>query len=131
MHRRRRQIDHHRLQCVQAELHLWLALQGEDAARYRFRRHHLIAGYLVDMACVPARLIVEIDDGRVQAAPSYHSARTRMLENKGERLRRFRSGAMLLRLSRVLAEIARELGRDGPGLNGHGSDGRVPRVVSL
>lgn len=121
MHYLRRQIDHHRLQCVQAEQRLWLALQDEDAVRYRFRRHHLIAGYLVDMVCLPARLIVEIDDGRVRAAPCYHSARTRMLEHKGYRLRRFRSEEVLLRLQRVLDEIWCELGRDR----------RTPRAVSL
>ncbi|MGO4703531.1 endonuclease domain-containing protein [Dyella sp. 2RAB6] len=121
MHHLRRQADHHRLQCVQAERRLWLALQGEDAVRYRFRRHHLIAGYLVDMVCIPARLIVEIDDGRVQAAPCYHSARTRMLENKGYRLRRFRSEDVLLRMQRVLADISGELGRDS----------QRPRAVSL
>ena len=121
MHYLRRQLDHHRLQCVQAERRLWLALQHEDAVRYRFRRHHLIAGYLVDMVCIPARLIVEIDDGRARAAPCYHSARTSMLENKGYRLRRYRSEEVLLRMPRVLADIAHELGRDGS----------TPRVASL
>ena len=112
MHHLRRQADQQRQQCVHAERRLWLALQGEDTVRYRFRRHHLIAGYLVDMVCVPARLIVEIDDGRVQAAPCYHCARIRKLEGKGYRLRRFRSDDVLLRLQRVLADIAHELGRD-------------------
>jgi very-short-patch-repair endonuclease len=121
MHHLRRQADQHRLQCVQAERRLWLALQGEDAVRYRFRRHHLVGGYLVDMVCVPARLIVEIDDGRAQAAPCYHSARTRLLEGKGYRLRRFRSEDVLLRLQRVLADIAHELGRGSRG----------PRAVPL
>jgi len=120
MHYLRRQIDHRRLRCVQAERQLWLALQGEDSARYRFRRHHLVAGYLVDLICIPARLIVEIDDGRVQAAPCYHSARTRMLETRGYRVRRFRSEEVLLRTQRVLAEITNELGRDA----------REPRAVS-
>lgn len=121
MHYLRRQLDRRRDQCVQAERHLWLALQGEEMVRYRFRRHHLIAGYLVDMVCIPGRLIVEIEDGRVQAAPSYHSARTVMLESKGFRLRRFRSEDVLLRKQRVLADIWRELGRFS----------QMPRAVSL
>lgn len=121
MHYLRRQIERRQDHYLHAERHLWLALQGEISVRYRFRRHHLIGGYLVDMVCLPGRLIVEIDDGRVKAAPSYHSARAAVLEQLGYRLRRFQSEEVLLREQRVLTEIWRELGREK----------RMPRLVSM
>ncbi len=45
------------------ERKLWAALRG-GALGVRFRRQHPVGRYVVDFACVPARLSVELD-GRV------------------------------------------------------------------
>jgi very-short-patch-repair endonuclease len=45
-----------------AETILWSRLR-RDALGVRFRRQHPVGPYIADFACIPARLIVEVDGG--------------------------------------------------------------------
>jgi very-short-patch-repair endonuclease len=46
-----------------AEAALWAALRRRKLGRYKFRRQHVIAGYIVDFYCAELRLVVEVDGG--------------------------------------------------------------------
>jgi very-short-patch-repair endonuclease len=46
-----------------AEHRLWQALRS-DAPGVPFRRQHPVPPYVVDFACVGARLIIEVDGGQ-------------------------------------------------------------------
>jgi very-short-patch-repair endonuclease len=47
---------------MQAEVLLWSQLRW-DTHGFRFRRQHPIGPYIADFACVPARLVIEVDGG--------------------------------------------------------------------
>ncbi|SFS09100.1 Very-short-patch-repair endonuclease [Dyella sp. OK004] len=94
-----------------AERCLWRFLQREQIARYKFRRQHPLAGYIVDFVCLPARLIIELDGGQHLDAQAYDAERTAKLVRLGYRVRRFWNDDVLLRTHEVLEEIWRELQR--------------------
>lgn len=44
------------------EQKLWLALRGEaKKVGFKFRRQHVLHPFIVDFACLPVRLVIEID----------------------------------------------------------------------
>src|ERR1700745_1711578 len=52
---------------TQAERMLWVELR-HDQLGWRFRRQHPIPPYIVDFACVEARLVIEADGGQHRRA---------------------------------------------------------------
>ena len=53
-----------------AERRLWYFLRQRNLAGYKFRRQYPIAGYIVDLVCVSARVVVELDGGQHAEAVS-------------------------------------------------------------
>jgi very-short-patch-repair endonuclease len=90
-----------------AETRLWAALRDRGIAGWKFRRQVPIQGYVVDFACLPAQLVVELDGG--QHEPTRDDARTRVLEAAGYRVVRFWNHEALANTDGVLAAIARHL----------------------
>ena len=100
-----------KLRKTKAETVLWMHLRGNRVRGLRFRRQHPIGPFIADFACVKARFIVEVDgDTHASAeARGYDARRTRYLNGRGWRERRFRNEAALSSLDWVLEEIGREL----------------------
>ena len=98
-----------RNEATDAERHLWHHLRREQLAGYKFRRQFPIGVYIVDVICVPARLVVELDGGQHLEAQAYDAKRTRVIEAKGYRVLRFWNDDVLLRMEAVLEEILRAL----------------------
>lgn len=46
-----------------AEQRVWARLRGGAVEGFKVRRQHEIGRYTVDFACVPLRLVIEIDGG--------------------------------------------------------------------
>jgi len=46
-----------------AEDHLWARLRGGAVDGWKVRRQHPVGRFVVDFACVPLRLVIEIDGG--------------------------------------------------------------------
>ncbi|MEW9624236.1 endonuclease domain-containing protein [Rhodanobacter geophilus] len=92
-----------------AERHLWRHLRGEQLAGLKFRRQYPLAGYIVDFACIPARLVLELDGGQHLDAVGYDAERTRAIEASGYRVLRFWNDDVLLRTDAVLEEVWRYL----------------------
>jgi very-short-patch-repair endonuclease len=65
-----------------AETVLWQKLRAGRLAGYRFRRQHPIGPYIVDFACLAARLIVEVDSPTHENA-SIDKKRDRKLAERG------------------------------------------------
>jgi very-short-patch-repair endonuclease len=93
-----------------AERHLWRYLRREQLAGHKFRRQYPIANYIVDFACIPAQLAVELDGGQHVDAAVYDACRTQVIETHGYRVLRFWNDDVLLRTDVVLGEIFRCLG---------------------
>jgi very-short-patch-repair endonuclease len=74
---------------IPAEKLLWQALRNREFAGFKFRRQHPIGPYVVDFACIEAKLVVEIDGETHLASKQEDEKRTKLLESEGWRVLRF------------------------------------------
>jgi primosomal protein N' (replication factor Y) len=72
---------------TEVERLLWHGLRRGQLG-WRFRRQHPIPPYVVDFACIEARLVIEADGGQ-HAELGEHEQRDLDLRNKGWRVLRF------------------------------------------
>jgi len=76
-----------------AERHAWTLLRNRGILRLKFRRQHVLHGFIVDFYCASERLVIELDgsghDGQTQKA--YDSARDEFLGAAGYRIIRVRN----------------------------------------
>jgi very-short-patch-repair endonuclease len=91
-----------------AENRLWAALRARRLAS-KFRRQHPIGRYVVDLACVEHRLVIEADGGQHADDPS-DIVRTRYLERGGWRVIRFWNKDIVTNTDGVLQTIVAALG---------------------
>jgi primosomal protein N' (replication factor Y) len=101
-HRARRLRRHQTL----AEHRLWQALRS-DALGVAFRRQHPVPPYVVDFACVGARLIVEVDGA--QHGGNADANRDAALRAAGWRVMRFWNDEVLTNIEGIVARIAEAL----------------------
>ena len=89
-----------------AERLLWMHLQ-QNKLGLPFRRQYIIADNIADFACLPARLVVEIDGGyHDDIRQQYHDElRTHQIEQLGFRVVRFTNEDVFTRLDYVLETI--------------------------
>jgi very-short-patch-repair endonuclease len=92
-----------------AEVILWSRLRRDLVFGHRFRRQHPIGPYVADFACVPARLIIEIDGPTHlrSGGLSHDRRRDRYLQSRGWRILRIWNDDVYKNLNAVLDEIAR------------------------
>ncbi len=72
-----------RLCSTEAERRLWWSLRDRGLAGFKFRRQRPIGGYIVDFACLEARLVVEVDGGQHAFALAEDAARDCALAARG------------------------------------------------
>jgi very-short-patch-repair endonuclease len=73
-----------------AEERMWWLLRGRELAGLKFRRQHVVSGYIADFVCIQARLVIEIDGathGEEQAERD--AKRTKEFEKAGYSVIRF------------------------------------------
>ncbi|MBV8889746.1 MAG: endonuclease domain-containing protein [Alphaproteobacteria bacterium] len=112
-----------------AERSLWYQLRRNQLC-WRFHRQFPIPPYIVDFACVEARLIVEAD-GSQHAVAGEHEERDSFLREQGLRVLRFWNNDILGNRAGVLEAIWLALRQpaesplpDPPPLAGEGRPGR-------
>ena len=109
---------HLRRSTTRAERLLWSGLRN-DQLGWRFRRQHPIPPYIVDFACVEARLVVEADGGQ-HGRVGDHDVRDRALREGGWLILRFWNNDIVQNREGTLRVIATTLGppvRKGPHPN--------------
>ena len=94
-----------RSQATEVELLLWKHLRGRRLKGYKFRRQVVIGSYIVDFACLEAKLIIEADGGQHADQAVYDAKRTARLEAMGYRVMRFWNHEILGELNHVLEQI--------------------------
>jgi len=94
---------------TEVELRLWIRLRGEQIGGHRFRRQVPIGPYVVDFACLKARLVVELDGGQHATAGERDERRTAWLESRGFAVLRFWNTDVLESLDGVLEKISAAL----------------------
>jgi very-short-patch-repair endonuclease len=111
----RRQINPNaarlRLYRTDAEDHLWQALRNRQLAGHKFRFQHSLGAFVVDFACLDAKLVVEVDGG--QHNDEIDARRTSFLEAQGFRILRFWNHDVLTNRDGVLAVIQAALAEQG------------------
>lgn len=92
-----------------AEQRLWRYLRGRQMMGCKFRRQVVIEPYIVDFACLEAKLIIEADGGQHDVQRNYDAERTLRLDGMGYRVMRFWNHEILNETQSVLAQIRRAL----------------------
>lgn len=89
-----------------AESVLWRFLRN-DQLGVHFRRQHIIGEYIADFACLPKRLIIEVDGGYHQLPTQQisDSKRTAWLEKKGFKVVRFTNEEILFNTDNTIKKI--------------------------
>jgi len=94
-----------RRQASEAERTLWKYLRAHRLEGYKFRHQVIIEPYIVDFACLEAKLIVEADGGQHVDQMAYDKRRTSYLESIGYRVLRFWNNEILHETQSVLERI--------------------------
>ena len=92
---------------TEAERLLWSGLRN-DQLGWRFRRQHPIPPYIVDFACVEARLIIEADGGQHDLVSDH--IRDQALRLNGWRILGFWNNDIVENRAGILQSIAAALG---------------------
>jgi len=85
-----------------AERALWQALRGRALAGFKFRRQHVIAGFIADLYCPAAHLVVEVDGGIHKGRRTHDAGRDEVFRNLGVMVLRVANDDILRRLDTVL-----------------------------
>jgi very-short-patch-repair endonuclease len=82
-----------RLNPTPAERHAWSLLRGRALLGLKFRRQHVLHGFIVDFYCIAERLVVELEGDAHDASDrqTYDAARAAFLEAAGYRVIRIRN----------------------------------------
>ena len=62
---------------------IWNALRNRKFNKYKFRRQHVIEGFVVDFYCKNLRLAIEVDGKIHERQKEYDELRQRLIEEKG------------------------------------------------
>jgi len=93
-----------------AETILWKFLRGCQLG-VNFRRQHIIGDYIADFACLPLKLIVELDGGYHQLPEQQLSdeERTTWLNSKGFKVLRFSNEEVIGNIEGTLETIKKNI----------------------
>lgn len=98
-----------RSEMTAAETHLWQHLRARQVCGKKFRRQHPVGKYILDFACIEARLAIEVDGGQHNELQSHDNQRTAWLEVQGWRVLRFWNNEVLQNIEGVLGEVVNAL----------------------
>lgn len=88
-----------------AEQKLWQQLRRRQIGGLKFRRQHPCGSYILDFACLPIKLAVEVDGGQHMEALHADNQRTIWLKLNGWTVLRFWNHEVLQECEAVLAVI--------------------------
>jgi very-short-patch-repair endonuclease len=92
-----------------AERRLWYRLRNRNFENHKFRRQHILRGYIVDFVCLEKKLVIELDGGQHAERTEYDSARTLKLEADGFQVMRFWNNEIFNNLDGILETIYKAL----------------------
>ncbi|MBY0579957.1 MAG: DUF559 domain-containing protein [Burkholderiales bacterium] len=101
-----------RKHATDTERHLWRYLRDRRLGGYRFRRQVPIGDYIADLACLEAKLIIELDGGQHQR--EYDAHRDRQIRAQGFRILRFWDNQVFQETQAVLEVILQALKTGSP-----------------
>ena len=105
---------------TKAESRLWYLLRRKQLRGWHFRRQHPIPPYIVDFACLAAKLVIEADGGQHDPNGS-DRRRDALIKARGWRILRFWNDEILQNPEGVIEQILAAL---APSLPSPASRGR-------
>ncbi len=88
-----------------AEGLLWHYLRDKQLDGYKFRRQQPIGPYIVDFACMPHKLLIELDGGQHTEQQTYDQKRDAFLQEQGYTILRFWNNEVFEHCFEVLESI--------------------------
>jgi len=98
-----------RSEMTDAESYLWRRLRSRQIHGLKFRRQHPVGNYILDFACIEARLAIEVDGGQHNEMQIHDDQRTALLEAQGWKVLRFWNNEVLQNIEGVLVEVLNAL----------------------
>jgi very-short-patch-repair endonuclease len=86
-----------------AESKLWQRLRRRQLEGYKFRRQHIVAGFVVDFYCTTLQFAVEVDGPIHRYQQRYDQRRSQLLQAYGVAIVRFSSEAVMYDIEHVVA----------------------------
>jgi len=93
-----------------AERALWKRLRCCQISGCKFRRQHPFGDFILDLVCLEAMLVIEVDGGQHNGSVQ-DLVRDQVLESAGFRVMRFWNNQVLNEIDSVVEAIWLELGR--------------------
>jgi len=90
---------------TQSEEILWQALRDRQFKFLKFRRQHVISGFVVDFYCHRLRLAIELDGKIHEKQKEYDQLRQKIIEEKDIMFLRINSKDIFENLENVLVRI--------------------------
>lgn len=88
-----------------AEQKLWQHLRMRQMSGFKFRRQHPCGSYILDFACLPLKLAIELDGSQHSETTQKDTERTSYLEKNGWTVLRFWNNEVLQEMDAVLTKI--------------------------
>ena len=101
-----------RQRMTEPEVILWSKLRRGQFGGHKFRRQHPVGPYIVDFACLRAKLIIELNGGHHSELEHADRQRDANLEELGFNVLRIWNDDVRHNLSGVLDGISAELSKD-------------------
>jgi very-short-patch-repair endonuclease len=98
-----------RKRMTEVEQALWKLLRRKQLEGHRFRKQVPIGKYIVDFACLDARLIIEVDGGQHSEAAGADSERDAWLRSQNFRVLRFWNNDVLKNPEGVMQVVVEAL----------------------
>ncbi|MFK5972607.1 MAG: DUF559 domain-containing protein, partial [Flavobacteriaceae bacterium] len=114
---------------TQAEAVLWAHLKSKKKGD-KFRRQHLIGDFIVDFVCLSKKLVVEVDGEIHKAQVEEHEERTKILEDLGYKVIRFKNEEVIGDIDAVLLKIETKFNSPSLAESG-GQDSMGARGISV
>ena len=88
-----------------AEAKLWGYLRGHRMLGLKFRRQHVVDGFIADFYCHALKLVIEVDGGIHDKQEEYDQDRQACFERSGLTILRVTNEDVLTKTNYVLAKI--------------------------
>jgi very-short-patch-repair endonuclease len=88
---------------------LWYWLRNRRLQGFKFRRQHILQGYIVDFVCLERKVVIELDGGQHADQEIYDAARSEKLKKEGFQVLRFWNNEVTQNQEGVLETILQTL----------------------
>lgn len=90
---------------TESEKIMWEILRNRRFFGFKFRRQHVVEGFVADFCCHPLKFIVELDGWVHDKQKGYDKFRDSILRSKGYSIIRFKNDEIVGNLSRVCKNL--------------------------